>query len=395
MTSVARDLGLQGDAWLRLSVLQPGGIQADGARCCFIQRWSLQRLHLTMAAPGQVRVCGLTFDAALAPAVRSVQESWQAGLGRELRFADPSKVQLAFTGSAIDQQLSRNIVLHKLARLLGLDGDNGRPDAPLPEGPMLLEGAMQPCVDSARGGAGLQATQPIKKNTVLGVVGGYVMPTGAAEDFVNFGYRDCRPEVSARLRGAVAGAQSDVATAWRMLSGAFRMPLPKGVERPGDGAPTSPVELSMLGYGTLLALVNDPRVNPRDWTPGNDVDLQEAVDRANCAVIPMSVRGLVLPVLVALRDIAPGEQLLRDYGADWWRQLAAVWEVVEHDGLDAARLLHGTQHCPHQLPAQLPDTEAAHAKPKPSPDLYSSAMTASAATPGHVANSTTGAAQPE
>ncbi len=28
----------------------------------------------------------------------------------------------------------------------------------------------------------------------------------------------------------------------------------------------------MLGYGNLGALVNDPRVNPRAWQPGNDVD---------------------------------------------------------------------------------------------------------------------------
>ncbi len=34
----------------------------------------------------------------------------------------------------------------------------------------------------------------------------------------------------------------------------------------------------------------------------------------------MVARGLVLPVLVALRDITPGEQLLRDYGAAWWRE---------------------------------------------------------------------------
>ncbi|KXZ48089.1 hypothetical protein GPECTOR_30g184 [Gonium pectorale] len=199
-------------------------------------------------SPGQVRVCGLTFDAALAPAVASVQAAWQERLGRELRYADPTKVQLAFTGSPIDQHLSRAVVCNKLARLLGLDGDNGRADAPLPEGPVLLEGALEPCGDPARGGAGLQATVPLKKNAVLGV----------------------------------------------------------------------------------------------DWLPGNDVDSQEAVERANCAVVPVSVRGLVLPVLVALRDIAPREQLLRDYGAGWWRDLAVAWEVAEDDGLDVARLLHGT-----------------------------------------------------
>jgi hypothetical protein len=36
----------------------------------------------------------------------------------------------------------------------------------------------------------------------------------------------------------------------------------------------------------------------------------------------------VLPVLVTIRGVAPGEQLLRDYGAAWWRQLARPWEVL-------------------------------------------------------------------
>ncbi len=36
--------------------------------------------------------------------------------------------------------------------------------------------------------------------------------------------------------------------------------------------------------------------------------------------------------LVALRDIAPGEQLPRDYGAAWWREVAWVWEVARDEG---------------------------------------------------------------
>ncbi len=55
----------------------------------------------------------------------------------------------------------------------------------------------------------------------------------------------------------------------------------------------------------------------------------------------MCVRGLVLPVLVALRDIAPGEQLLRDYGAAWWREVAGVWEMAEDQGLAGEALWHG------------------------------------------------------
>ncbi len=55
----------------------------------------------------------------------------------------------------------------------------------------------------------------------------------------------------------------------------------------------------------------------------------------------MSVRGLVLPVLVALRDIAPGEELLRDYGAEWWRGISAAWELAEEAGLGGDRLFRG------------------------------------------------------
>ncbi len=56
----------------------------------------------------------------------------------------------------------------------------------------------------------------------------------------------------------------------------------------------------------------------------------------------MCLRGLVLPVLVALRDIAPGEQLLRDYGAAWWREVAGVWEVAENQGMGGEALLHSS-----------------------------------------------------
>ncbi|KXZ48083.1 hypothetical protein GPECTOR_30g178 [Gonium pectorale] len=340
----------------------------DAIRACFpkeasaaLRTHSIQPvvLHTLVRAgrlqahePGQVRVCGLTFDAALAPAVASTQAAWLAWLGRELRYADPARVQVSLAAANAGEQLNRNLVSSRLARLLGLEGAW---DASLPEDPVVLEGALAPCGDPTRGGAGLQAAEAIKKNTVLGVVGGYVMPAAAAKDFVNFGHKHCWPEVAARLAEVVEGTQADVAAAWGLLAGSFRMPLAAGLGvREGPGLPAA-VELSMLGYGNLTALVNDPRVDPRDWHAGNDVDAQEAAAKANCAasngawsgidviclphVVPVSVRGLVLPVLVALRDIAPGEQLLRDYGADWWRELADAWEVAEHDGLDVARLL--------------------------------------------------------
>ncbi|KXZ48072.1 hypothetical protein GPECTOR_30g167 [Gonium pectorale] len=236
-------------------------------------------------APGQVRVCGLTFDAALAPAVASAQTAWLAWLGRELRDADPTKVQLSFAASNVDKRLSRAVVCNKLARLLGLEGDDGCPDAQLPEGPVVLEGALEPCGDPARGGAGLKAKRDIRPNEVLGVVGGYVMPAADAAVFRSAGFRHCQPDVAARLAGVVEGTQADVAAAWQLLAGSFRMPLP---------------------------------------------------------VIPICVRGLVLPVLVTVCSVSAEQQLLRDYGADWWLELESAWEVAEHSGLAPGRLLHDT-----------------------------------------------------
>ncbi len=40
----------------------------------------------------------------------------------------------------------------------------------------------------------------------------------------------------------------------------------------------------------------------------------------------MVARGLVLPVLVALRDMGPGEQLVRDRGAGWRRE-EGFWDA--------------------------------------------------------------------
>ncbi len=59
-------------------------------------------------------------------------------------------------------------------------------------------------------------------------------------------------------------------------------------------------------------------------------------------VVPVSVRGLVLPVLVVLRPVAVGELLLLDRGAAWRDSVADSWEhVVDIAGVDGCLLLHG------------------------------------------------------
>lgn len=45
-------------------------------------------------------------------------------------------------------------------------------------------------------------------------------------------------------------------------------------------------------------------------------------------VIIVVVRGIPLPVLVALRDIQLGESLMRDYGDGWWQEQSALHEAL-------------------------------------------------------------------
>ncbi|KAG2494329.1 hypothetical protein HYH03_007387 [Edaphochlamys debaryana] len=291
--------------------------------------------------PGELQLCGLTFHPDLAPSVRRTMQEWEAsslGDSAGLAALDPATQQISIPG--VDEGaggseaaalatstafarhgLRRPILATRLARHLGI---NTHWDAPLPSGPLPLSpDLVAPGPDPERGGAGLFARAAIKPGGVLGVVGGYVMPGSEAEAYAARGLRQSE-QLQQAVLARTEGNAGDADSAWGFLAGSFRLRLPGLGPAPcgADGC-----ELSMLGYGNEAALVNDPRRNPRAWAPGNDVgDKEGAAALANCMVLPVSVRGLVLPVLVALRDIAPGEQLLRDYGAEWWRQLGDLWE---------------------------------------------------------------------
>lgn len=52
----------------------------------------------------------------------------------------------------------------------------------------------------------------------------------------------------------------------------------------------------------------------------------------------MRVRGVALPVLVTTREVAAGEQLLRDYGPDWWVGLQGCWAPLEELGLSVPQI---------------------------------------------------------
>ncbi|KAG2495493.1 hypothetical protein HYH03_006437 [Edaphochlamys debaryana] len=281
--------------------------------------------------PGELRLCGLTFHPELAPGVRSAMEAWEAGLAEQLAAegldggladADPMEMQIEVPPSPAlgSSGIKTCVVALSFAKLLGLVGSPGVPacwDVPLPEhAPQLGPDSLAPRRDEGRGGAGLFAAAALRKGAVLGVMGGYVMPRAAANRFVGKGNESLSSGATAEL--ASRAGEVNVWPAWKLLARSFKLPL------------------------RLAALINDPLREPRALVEGNDVgdDGGATAAGANCAVVPVSVRGLTLPVVVALRDIQPGEQLLRDYGPKWWRDLSASWRDAEGFGLRAEAILH-------------------------------------------------------
>ncbi|KAG2486476.1 hypothetical protein HYH03_014923 [Edaphochlamys debaryana] len=292
--------------------------------------------------PGELRLCGLTFHPALAPAVRRSLAAWEAALCEQLRAegldgglsdAAPEALQVCvLDGARLREAGIREYVVRcQLAHLLGL-ADAFDKDLP-PHAPQMGPDRLAPGRDAGRGGAGLFAAAALRKGAVLGVMGGYVMPRTEARRFAARGWQalgaEAGAELAARADGGEAasggGAGQHVRSAWQLLEGSMRLPMP--------GSPDG-WQLSMLGYGSLAALINDPRRQPRGWLEGSDVGDEggAAARAANCTVVPVCVRGLALPVVVAVRDVAPGEQLLRDYGAEWWREREEAWWCVEEMG---------------------------------------------------------------
>ncbi len=114
--------------------------------------------------------------------------------------------------------------------------------------------------------------------------------------------------------------------------------------------------------------------------------------RSLTQLVPVVVRGLVLPVLVALRPIAAGEQLLRDYGAAWWQGIAPAWEVAEDLGLGHEQVLWGAAGAAARIAggaaAAAPEQRVGAALTKVTPGAaadVSMACDADAAEPGEAA----------
>ncbi|PNH07741.1 hypothetical protein TSOC_005757 [Tetrabaena socialis] len=294
-------------------------------------------LGLPPLSPGELRLCGLTFAASVAPAVRRDMRKWKQPGARAMGELQAVLAQMRIPGfddgatvgagggaapaapAGAAPWLDSAVLCWSLGQLLRAASGPGPKDQ-LPSGPVITR-AVQPGVDLARGGAGLFAGARIPRSAAVGVLGGYVQPAGAAQGFRARGFEALSYASRAELRRrADAAGEGSEGLVWSFLAGSFSLPYgaPEAVALAGEDGPLPPLELHMLGYGNLTALVNDPRSDPwgerlRVDRPG-DASVAEAA-AANCMVVPVCVRGLLLPVLVALHDIAPGEQILRDYGA--------------------------------------------------------------------------------
>ncbi|GLI59393.1 hypothetical protein VaNZ11_001259 [Volvox africanus] len=336
---------------------------------------SLRHLHgcvppdagLPLLQPGEVRVCRVTFAADLK--VQQLQTAWQARqlctLAPQQQICVPFPVAEGGAGpSAAEAEATCSVrrssadapwvaafrgpnaltvlpICYDLSTRLGLTQDC---TAPLPEErlqPVQIEVRRDPV---RPGEGGLFATQSIPRNRVICIMEGFVKAQLPDENdiFMERGHRLLPETLRQQLQQRVTacGGEADVELFWRFLVAAFRMLFP-GHEELQTACPGLPaLELQMLGHGGMAAYVNDPRVSW--WEEGEQRGVQQcnASSDANCVVVPVLVRGVPLPVLVALRDIKIGEQLLRDYGEQWWHDMEEWRATLRIFSASPADVLH-------------------------------------------------------
>ncbi|KAG2494334.1 hypothetical protein HYH03_007392 [Edaphochlamys debaryana] len=278
--------------------------------------------------PKPLLICGLTFHPGLGPSARQAVAEWRARVEESggLAACSPASRQVRVPGvddtadggmpaadaaaaalAAFERHgLRRPILASRVTRHLGIDVDWA---ATLPgKGPEpLARSLVGPGPDPERGGAGLFARAAIKPSWVLGVVGGYVMPRRAAEAVVASSAWTDAPKLTAALSALRSGADPG----WgAVLCGPFRRRLP-------DAGVDEQEALVMLSYGPDAVLVAraahlpvEANQLPAPPAAGPQAESQEgATAEPSCLVLPVLVRGLLLPVLAASRAVAEGEQL--------------------------------------------------------------------------------------
>ncbi|KXZ52201.1 hypothetical protein GPECTOR_10g832 [Gonium pectorale] len=358
-------------------------VQSMSEEVAFAATLGMARLDPDGSQPpllrGQLRVCGLTYPQELVGPVSFAMSQWRQRAGRVDLAAgdDVAKViwvlgsePAAFAAASSSGGSSRpsprhaplptsqlpwdavvkrnNVDLQRLfawlAIRLGLFAPSAlAADPPLPDGP-VGHTSVEPRLSPQHGRLGVFATQHIYGSAPIAVLGGYVLPAAAAAAFRSRGYAGLSPGLASELRRRLQGSGvSDMALPWRFLASLYSMPY-TGTEGAEElGAPEAiegvgPLEIVMPGYGGVAALVN-----PAGEAGGKST-------QPNCAVLPVVVCGLTLPVLVALRDLAPGEELLRERTnsngssvseASRWAQLEADRAELVRLGAHIEMLVHG------------------------------------------------------
>ncbi|GLI68358.1 hypothetical protein VaNZ11_012761 [Volvox africanus] len=264
----------------------------------------------------------------------------------------------------------------------------------LPVGRVQI-GSLRACRDEARGGLGVCTDAALAAGKVVGVLSGYVLKgqrhgpwdeDGGGGDggcrsastvygahvidhsacdaavYVRDGYKFIKDDhLKEELRRRGGG---DLDCAWQFLALSYQFSYPEELSEvaaraqgSADGGPNGndsavpaaggqrpqPFVMCMLGHGGVLSLLNDPshislQMIQQNGSPPSRPP--QAGAQANCVVIPAAYLGVVLPVVVTLRPLLPGDQLLVDYSMGWWRELADAWEMAKEFGVEPSQLLH-------------------------------------------------------
>ncbi|KAG2482020.1 hypothetical protein HYH03_019028 [Edaphochlamys debaryana] len=192
---------------------------------------------------GEERVASTPFRLAVLEDGRAVVEAGEA------TEPEPRVLQ----ASAFGQGSSIAVPAEVVPQLLGLTGEQ------LAD----LKSRLQ-----LQGHSGLRATAGIAAGSAVCVVGGYVLPRGAAEELVASGLSHCRPEVRAQVAAALegsgtgGGSAASLQVAWRLMASSLMLPYGlqlglaewRGMEEAANGDTSGPQRPSQLVYGGVGAL---------------------------------------------------------------------------------------------------------------------------------------------
>ncbi|KAG2482529.1 hypothetical protein HYH03_018546 [Edaphochlamys debaryana] len=283
----------------------------------------------------ELRVCGVVFPAGLKQAVIDAMDAWKDAHSRPeapeawRRVAGYRQVDVSAAPAHLRDGISES-----MAARLGLSGTDRGKDLPAEsltalgrgQGPSAsrTQPPFAPVQLAADGPPQAAAAIELAPGDVIDVVAGHVMTARDAEGFAEEGLLGCSEDVQQALSQRGGRATSD--KAWEFLVGAAQVPCPglRVAPAPQDEpqAPGSLV-LSTLGHYSLAGAVRDVEAVAAGGAER---------PKANCAVMPVWVRGVPLPVLVATREIGQGQRLLVDRGEEWWERLQGPRRSLEDRG---------------------------------------------------------------